>query len=236
MIKAEEKLKSNPMEAAMLFVVPAIIIAGFELLLEASIYKPNMNLYDLTGKLDSNYSLIMLLLYVIVLVSLFPLTLCLFKKNGLELKHKFFRRGEKSKDILFGITAGLSSYAFGIIINHVILKFPIYKYENVHQLPIAIISLVIVSGLLKEIYFRGIPYIFLKDAFGEWTAFLMGNICFTILDWPNVGYSFFLGLIWYLFYRKRGSLSIPVIAHGLHNLLYMLAGLGAFSFIGIIPK
>jgi len=97
------------------------------------------------------------------------------------------------------------------------------------------ILLVIISGFFKELYFRGIPYYLLKDKFGEWKAFLFGNICFTILDWPNFGLSFFLGSIWYLFFRKRGTLIIPVAGHGLFNLLGILARAGALSFVGIIP-
>ena len=235
MPKVEEN-ENNPREAVRLVVIPAVIIATFELLLVASIYKPNMNLVDLSLKLESNYSLIMLLLYIIVLVPLFPLTVCLFKKNGLKLSQQFFKKGEKGKDILFGVIAGIVSYIPLLVINNVILKVPISKYQNISQVPVAIISIVIVAGFFKEVYFRGIPYILLKNSFGEWTAFLMGNICFAILDWTNIGFSFVLGSIWYLFYRKRGSLSIPIIAHGLYNLLGILTSLGVFSFNGLIPK
>jgi len=42
--------------------------------------------------------------------------------------------------------------------------------------------------------------------------------------------------MFYLFYRKRGSLIILIIGHGLYNLLGMLMVMGAFSFLGIVPQ
>ena len=113
---------------------------------------------------------------------------------------------------------------------------PIEKSGGFSFVLLEVLSLVIVSGFLKEIYFRGIPYYLLKNKFGELNTFLFGNICFAIIDWPNFGLSFFTGGIWYLFFRRNGSLIIPIIGHGLCNLLGIMARAGGLCFLGIIPQ
>jgi membrane protease YdiL (CAAX protease family) len=219
----------------LLTALPAIIIALCIMFLGFIVHKGGMNLFGLTSAIYDGYYPIILATYLIVLPLFFPFTLKLLKNNKISLFQKLTSKKTILTDITFGILAGISSYIFFFLDVHVMLKMPVEKTGNIQLVILEIVSLVFISGFFKEIYFRGIPYYLLKDKFGEWKTFLFGNICFTILDWPNFGLSFFLGLIWYLFFRKRGSLIIPVIGHGLCNLLGILARVGAFSFIGITP-
>lgn len=194
-----------------------------------------MNLFELTSAIYKNYYTVILLIYVIILPLFFPFALKLFRENGISVFQKLTSRKLIGRDILLGILAGISSYLFFFIDVHGVLKMPIEKADNVSLVLLEVLSLVFVSSFFKEIYFRGIPYILLKNRFGEWKFLLFGNIFFTILDWPNFGLSFFLGGIWYLFYRKKDSLIIPIIGYGLFNFLGILARIGFFTFIGIVP-
>lgn len=221
--------------AAAIFVIPALIIAVFQLILAYTVYVPGMAIYDLTGAMTANYDLIRILMYALIIACFFPIAITFYKSNGISLQNEFFADGKYLLDIGLGIAAAVSSFIVSYIIVHVISGFPVYKFEGYNTLWLNILSYVFVSGICKEVYFRGVPFRFLKDEFGEWPAFLFANVCFTILDWFNVGLSFVLGLVWYLFYRKRGSLIIPVIGHGLYNLLCTLTSMGVFSFLGIIP-
>lgn len=214
---------------------PAIIIALCIGSLAFFVHKSGMNLFELTSAIYDKYYLLILVLYIIVLPLFFPFAIKLFRINGISLIKGLTSRNTLFRDISFGILAGVSSYIFFFLDVHVALKMPIEKSGNVFLIILEIVSLVIVSGFFKEIYFRGIPYLLMRNRYGEWKSFLFGNICYTILDWPNLGLSFFLGLIWYLFFRKKGSVIIPIIGHGLFNLLGILARCGALSFIGIIP-
>ena len=227
---------SNSGEAVRLFVLPALVIALFELFLGASVCKSGMSLPEVISKMYEEYLVIILLLYTVVSVVLFPMTISFFHRNGKKLRQYFFRKEGRWKDILLGVLAGIVPYTAVTLIYDVMIYGSVAGYGDKSMLPLDIISTVFVSGFFKEIYFRGIPYIFLKDKMGEWPAFLLGNLCFAILDWPNLGLSFLLGGAWYLFYRKRGSLIIPVIAHGLYNLLIILGSLGAFHFLGLVVK
>ena len=83
---------------------------------------------------------------------------------------------------------------------------------------IKIISLVFVSGIIKEIYFRSFAKHFVGKVLGETPALLLFNLMFAMLDWYNIGFSFFAGLIWIWAYKKSGHLISSIIAHGGANL------------------
>ena len=229
-VKTKEKLGLMLITAS-----PAIIIALFIACLGFVVHKSGMNLFELTSAIYDKYYLLILTSYIIVLPVFFPFAIKLFRNNGISLVQNITSKKTFLQDITFGVLAGICSYIFFFLDVHVALKMPIEKHGNSLLVILEIVSLVMVSGFFKEIYFRGIPYLLMKSRYGEWKSFLFGNICFTILDWPNFGLSFFLGCIWYLFFRKRGSLIIPIVGHGLFNLLGILARCGVLSFIGIMP-
>lgn len=223
------------MGAAMIFVIPSLIIAIFQLILAYTVYEPGMGIFDLTGAMTARYDLVRILMYGLIIACFFPIAVVFYRSNGINLKDEFFVDKKYLKDIGYGVATAIIAFGVYYIIVHVIMAIPVYQYEAYSNLWINILAYVFISGICKEVYFRGVPYRFLKDKLGEWPAFLLANLCFSILDWFNVGMSFVLGLIWYLFYRKRGSLIIPIIGHGLFNLLCTLTSMGVFSFLGITP-
>lgn len=90
---------------------------------------------------------------------------------------------------------------------------------TVSEIVLMAISLGIVSGICKEIFFRGFAKNFCSGVLGETTALLLFNIMFGLLDWFNMGHSFVVGLLWIWGYKKSKHLIVPMIAHGGMNLI-----------------
>lgn len=222
----------------MVIFIPAIIIALIELTIGLVGYEQDMNIIKFVSSIFLKYKLVNYFMYIVVLVGTFPLVLLLFKKHGISLKAELIPDKRKVINyIFFGLIAGIVTSAIRFTLMHILAGIPLEKNDNSIAVNILfIMSLVLVSGFFKEILFRGIPRIFLQNQIGEWTAFLIANICFAILDWPNLGLSFIFGTVWYLFYRKQKSLLVPIIAHGFHNLFGLLVSTGLLAFIGIIPQ
>jgi membrane protease YdiL (CAAX protease family) len=206
-IESTTRIQAPPF---LLICSPALIIAMFIICLGFIVHKGDMDLFELTSAIYDKYYFAILSAYLIVLPAFFPFVQKKFKENGISLVRIFSSKKSLCGDLILGALAGISSYIFFFLDVHVVLKMPVEKAGNIPLILLEVLSLVIIAGFFKEIYFR-------------------------ILDWPNFGLSFFLGLIWYLFFRKRGSLIIPVVGHGLFNLLGILARAGALSFLGIIP-
>lgn len=232
----EKEQKVGLFEVALIMAIPALLIGLFELLLVTLSIEQGMGVVETSVAMYSKYGIVMQYMYIIVLLPILPIALVLYKKYGISFKDQIFSKKGKLKDVLFGVMAAITSFMFQYIILHVIIGAPINKLNDTSIFILSFISIVLVSGFCKEIYFRGLPFVFLKEHLGEWGSFLLGNICFIVLDWQNLGLSFCFGLIWYMYYRKRGALIIPIIGHGGLNLLSLLARAGAFSFLGIIPQ
>ena len=88
------------------------------------------------------------------------------------------------------------------------------KKPSGDELLLWFLALGLVSGICKEIFFRGLAKRFCGPVMGEMTALLLFNVMFAMLDWHNYGYSFVIGLVWIWAYRKTGRLLAPMIAHG----------------------
>lgn len=83
---------------------------------------------------------------------------------------------------------------------------------------IKILALAFVSGICKEIYFRGFAKHFAGQVLGETKALVLFNLMFAMLDWYNIGFSLIAGFIWIWAYKKSGHLISSMIAHGGANL------------------
>ena len=140
-------------EAVKLFVLPALLIAMFELFLGASVCRSGMSLYDVINKMYEEYMLVILLLYIIVSVVLFPMTISFFNRNSKKLRQYFFQKEGKGKDILLGILAGTVTYVAVTLIYDVLIYGSTPAYGDIRLLPVDIISTVFVAGFFKEIYF-----------------------------------------------------------------------------------
>jgi membrane protease YdiL (CAAX protease family) len=152
-----------------------------------------------------------------------PSAVYLFKANGISLKDEIYDRKTIGKDILIGIVALAITEGLGLL---VLLTYKgrtdmayVTEKPTVGIMIMWIIALGLVSGIVKEIFFRGLAKIFCGPVLGEITAFLLFNVMFAMLDWHNYGYSFIIGIVWIWAYKKTGHLLAPMIAHGGANIV-----------------
>ena len=96
--------KQNAKRALTLTTVLTLFIAGAELLIAYSSYRPGMNFLDITSYVTSNKYIYFLLL-IIGNMSLLPGAVLLYRENGISLKDEIYSRDTLGKDIVTGLAA-----------------------------------------------------------------------------------------------------------------------------------
>ena len=218
----------NAEKAIVITTTLTVLIAGFEMINALRYYQPGMNLLDIASYVFANpwiYGFTFIFVNLVIL----PGALVLYRSSGISLKDEIYDRNLVG-DILWGVIlmtiAALADLAFLLIS---LGQTDMAYIDNIKKTPglviLYFISLVLVSGICKEIYFRGFAKNFCSCAFGETGALLLFNMLFGLLDWYNMGYSFVLGLICIWGYQKRKHLIVPMIIHGGVNLIGIIYGL-----------
>ena len=229
----DEKKYCNARWAIGIVSVLTLLVAGFELFIAYTQYQSGMTIGDVATYV-TNKRHIYILLLIIVNLSLLPTALLLYKENGISLKDEIYDKKTLGKDILYGIVAYIASEVIGDVYAWLINLIPGLgttdmarqgKEMGISITTMEIIGLVFVSGIVKEIYFRGLAKRFCGPVFGEMAALLMFNVLFAILDWHNLGCSFIIGLIWIFAYRKTNHLITPMICHICSGLFYVIYSL-----------
>lgn len=200
-----------------------LIVAGYEVYRSCQNYQTGMNLLDIASYANADlntYCLVLILANLILL----PSAILLYKQGGISLKKEIFEKSSLSKDIALGILLAIASSAISLLLFIVMkgrtdLAFAGWDRLTVSEIVLMIISLGIVSGICKEIFFRGFAKNFCGSVLGETTALLLFNVMFGLLDWFNMGHSFILGLLWIWGYKRSKHLIVPMIAHGGINLI-----------------
>lgn len=203
-----------------------LIVAGYEICRACQNYKPGMNFLDIASYANADlntYCMVLILVNIIFL----PGALLLYKQSGMSLKDEIFHRESLWKDIALGTVLALVSSMVSLlsfIINkgRTGLAFPGWEHLSLSELILMTVSLGFVSGICKEIYFRGFAKNFCGPILGGTTSLLLFNMMFAMLDWFNMGLSFILGLLWIWGYKKSGRLIVPIIAHGGVNLISII--------------
>ena len=173
--------------------IATLFIAAFEMVYALGFYKPGMNLLDIASYVQANKQ-IFAFTFILGNLVLFPGAWLLYKANGISLKKEIFERETLLGDILWGIILAIIASILSL------LWLPVYKGRTelafvedgrmgVGLTILYVISLVFVSGICKEIYYRGFAKRFCGTIFGEVTALLLFNMLFALLDWYNFGYS-----------------------------------------------
>lgn len=203
-----------------------LIIAGYEFFCSCQNYQTGMNLLDIASYANANLGMYCLLLILANFI-LFPSAILLYRKSGISLKEEIFDKSSLSKDIILGIALAVISSAislFSLVIarGRTELAFGGWNKLTVGEIFLMTISLVFVSGICKEIFFRGFAKNFCGTILGETTALILFNMMFGMLDWFNMGHSFVVGLLWIWGYKKSKHLIVPMIAHGGMNLISVL--------------
>ena len=217
--------KTNATRAIAITTVLTLFVTGFEIFMAYTHYKQGMNFIDIASYVTSNryfYYLILIAANMILL----PGAVLLFRENGISLKDEIFEKKTLGKDILTGIIAlALSGIA-------ALLQTLVYKGQtdlafkagspSIGITVMGVIALTLVSGIVKEILFRGLAKVFCGPVMGEMCALILFNVMFAMLDWYNFGFSFILGLICIWAYKKTGHLIAPMIAHGGINFIALV--------------
>lgn len=213
----------NAEKALKITTLLTIIVAGYEVLCSCQNYQTGMNLLDIASYANANLNVYCLVLILANLI-LLPSAILLYKQSGISLKEEIFDKSTLSKDIVLGVVlAGASSVIslFSLIVmrGRTDLAFGGWDRLTVSEIVLMAISLGIVSGICKEIFFRGFAKNFCAGVLGETTALLLFNMMFGLLDWFNMGHSFVVGLLWIWGYKKGKHLIVSMIAHGGMNLI-----------------
>ena len=217
--------KQNAKNALTITTVLTLFVTGFEIFMAYANYKPGMNFIDIASYVTSNryfYYLILITGNMILL----PAAVLLFKENGLSLKEEIFGKKKSGKSILIGIIAvalaGISALLSTLVYRGQTDLASKPGNQSFGLLIMGFIALGLVSGIVKEILFRGLAKVFCGPVMGEMTALILFNVLFTMLDWYNFGFSFILGLICIWAYKKTGHLLAPMIAHGGINIISLV--------------
>ena len=177
--------KENAKRALTLTTILTLFVAGFEIFMAYTNYKAGMNFFDLASYITTNRYIYYLILIVGNMVML-PGAVLLFKENGLSLKNEIFVKKTLGKDILIGIIA--------LALTGVMTLLSSYLYNfrtdmaskagemTAGQIIMGIIALGFVSGIVKEIFFRGLAKVFCGPVIGEMTALLLFNVLFAMFD------------------------------------------------------
>lgn len=200
-----------------------LIVAGYEIFRSCQNYRSGMNLLDIASFANADlntYCMVLILANIIML----PRALLLYKDSSISLKDEVFSRDSLIKDTLLGVSLAVISSIISLLSLIVNKGRSDYAFTgwgslSIGEIMLMTISLGIVSGICKEIYFRGLAKNFCESAFGEIGALLLFNVMFGMLDWFNMGHSFIVGLLWIWGYKKSKHLIVPMIAHGGMNLI-----------------
>lgn len=203
-----------------------LIVAGYEVFRSCQNYQTGMNLLDIASYANADlntYCLVLILANLILL----PSAILLYMQSGMSLKKEIFEKSSLSKDIALGILLAVVSSVISLLSLIVTkgrtdLAFAGWDRLTVSEIVLMIISLGIVSGICKEIFFRGFAKNFCGSILGETTALLLFNVMFGMLDWFNMGHSFLVGLLWIWGYKRSKHLIVPMIAHGGMNLISII--------------
>lgn len=203
-----------------------LLVAGYEVVRACSNYKEGMNFLDLASyaTADLNTYCIILILANLILL---PSAILLYKQSEISLKDEIFDKATLGKDIvlgivLAGISASVSLLSLIVMKGRTDLAFSGWGSLSISEIILMTVSLGFVSGICKEIFFRGFAKNFCGSVFGEWTALILFNIMFGMLDWHNMGHSFIVGILWIWGYKMSNHLIVPMIAHGGMNLISVL--------------
>ena len=213
----------NARQAISTTVILTFIVAGYELFRACQNYRSGMNLLDIASLANADlntYCLVLILANIILL----PKALLLYKENNISLKNEIYSKETLGRDIMLGVALAAVSSVVSLLSllvskGRTELAFSGWVRLSVGEIILMTVSLGFVSGICKEIYFRGFAKNFCGDVFGETAALLLFNVLFGMLDWFNMGHSFLVGLLWIWGYKKSGKLIVPMIAHGGMNLI-----------------
>lgn len=221
--KENENTNKNVLIALTVLTYITSAVAGYEFISACKNFRPEGNIFDFCASAVTEY-IPYTMIFLLVLFTALPFALYLFKDNGLSVNKILIDKEHIVGDIFIGI--GLGGISSIISLPFTFMRTSGCSYEHTLENDssiwlyiMLILSLTFCCGLLKELFFRGFALNIMSDFFGENTSIAITAILFGIVDWQNMGSSVVFGLLWGFVYKKKRRLIIPVIAHGLVNLI-----------------
>ena len=149
------------------------------------------------------------------------LALCLWHiyQKKLKFSELGFTKDKWLRYVLIGLAIGIP---IGVVEYLVLRPAPASPTFEVNYLLLNLVYMVGFVGIGEELLFRGLLQGDLTKALGWKWAILLTSLMFMVmhLTWrsiPELGFTFFAGMVFgYLYYRTR-SLTAPIIAHGVGN-------------------
>ncbi|MDD6991887.1 MAG: CPBP family intramembrane metalloprotease [Oscillospiraceae bacterium] len=218
-----DKTTANAEKALKITTALTLLVSGYEVLRSCQNYREGMNFLDIASYANADlntYCLVLILVNIIFL----PSAILLYKQSGISLRYEIYEKKSLGRDITAGVVLAVISSVISLLSliagkGRTELAFAGRSSLSAGEIVLMIISLGFVSGICKEIYFRGFAKNFCGSVFGETAALLLFNAMFGMLDWFNIGHSFIVGVLWIWGYKKSGHLIVPMIAHGGMNLI-----------------
>ena len=149
------------------------------------------------------------------------LALCawhIYRKN-LSLRDIGFRRERLVKYIVTGILVGAPLGAAEYFIITPLAAFPTFEIKYLMR---DLAYMILFVGVGEELLFRGLVQRDMANLLGWRWGLLVASLMFGVmhLTWrsiPELGFTFIAGLIFGYLYHRTGSLTAPIVAHGVGN-------------------
>lgn len=148
-----------------------LLVAGYEVARACSNYKEGMNFLDLASyaTADLNTYCIILILANLILL---PSAILLYKQSEISLKDEIYVKETLGKDIGLGIVLAIISASVSLLSLIVMkgrteLAFAGWGNLSISEVMLMTVSLGFVSGICKEIFFRGFAKNFCGPVLGE---------------------------------------------------------------------
>ncbi len=143
-------------------------------------------------------------------------------QNKLSLKYIFGFR--KKKLLLYTLACLAIGAVLGTMEYSILRPAPAFPTFEVKYLLRDMIYMFLFVGLGEELLFRGLLQIDLMKVFGVKGGLILASLMFAImhLTWrslPELGFVFIAGLILGFLYWKTKNLVLPIIIHGINNVM-----------------
>jgi len=143
-------------------------------------------------------------------------------QNKLSLKYIFGFRKEKL--LLYTLACLAIGAALGTMEYFILRPAPAFPTFEVKYLVRDMIYMFLFVCLGEELLFRGLLQIDLMKVFGVKGGLILASLMFAVmhLTWrslPELGFVFIAGLILGFLYWKTKNLALPIIVHGVNNVM-----------------
>ncbi|MFC1944097.1 lysostaphin resistance A-like protein [Chloroflexota bacterium] len=140
-----------------------------------------------------------------------------------------------SSGLLIQILVALSGIGLGVVEYIILEPEPLISALSLDRILIPALILIVSTGFMEEIVFRGIIQRSSLEVFGNWgivfCAAMFAALYISYLSWVQLGFVFLNGLFFGWITKKTGSILGVCVAHGLINVcLYLILPFSSIDF------